>query len=257
MIDLTPLDVRKKRGDFSNKLRGYDPQEVDSFLEDVAARLEELVKENIRLQDRTEMLEERVQASDGREKAVQEALVTAQELRADVKKQATREADLIEREARARIDNLVAEAERHLKDRMGALEELERQRSKFLKAFRMLLEREMDGVEVEEARAPLEDVTVELDLGGAWASASEAVEADEIEDEADDLDDRDEDGDEDRDEDGDEDEDEDEASSDDEISSGNEEPTEDEDSTEAKAADSTDKTAQWLYDLDESNEGSA
>ena len=32
MIDLTPLDVRKKRGDFRKMLRGYDPQEVDSFL---------------------------------------------------------------------------------------------------------------------------------------------------------------------------------------------------------------------------------
>ena len=33
MIDLTPLDVRNKRGDFKKLLRGYDPQEVDVFLE--------------------------------------------------------------------------------------------------------------------------------------------------------------------------------------------------------------------------------
>ncbi len=32
MIDLTPLDVRKKRGDFRRGLRGYDPEEVDHFL---------------------------------------------------------------------------------------------------------------------------------------------------------------------------------------------------------------------------------
>ncbi len=171
MIDLTPLDVRKKRGDFSNKLRGYDPQEVDTFLEDVAMRFEELVKENLRLRDRTEMLQERVDASDGRERAVQEALVTAQELRADVTKQAKREADLIEREARGRIDALVADAERHLKDRVGALDELERKRNKFLKSFRTFLEREMDSVEVEEGRAPLDDMTVDLDLGGAWDAA--------------------------------------------------------------------------------------
>ncbi len=40
MIDLTPLDVRKKRGDFGKGLRGYDPQEVDGFLELVAERME-------------------------------------------------------------------------------------------------------------------------------------------------------------------------------------------------------------------------
>ena len=45
MIDLTPLDVRKKRGDFGKRLRGYDPQEVDTFLELVAERMEVLVQE--------------------------------------------------------------------------------------------------------------------------------------------------------------------------------------------------------------------
>ena len=38
MIDLTPLDVRNKRGDFKKLMRGYDPQEVDVFLE-IAAEL--------------------------------------------------------------------------------------------------------------------------------------------------------------------------------------------------------------------------
>ena len=41
MIDLTPLDVRNKRGDFKKKLGGgYDPAEVDVFLELAADRLE-------------------------------------------------------------------------------------------------------------------------------------------------------------------------------------------------------------------------
>ena len=44
MIDLTPLDVRKKRGDFRKSMRGYDPQEVDTFLDLVAMRMEELVQ---------------------------------------------------------------------------------------------------------------------------------------------------------------------------------------------------------------------
>ena len=56
MIDLTPLDVRKKRGDFGRGVRGYNPQEVDGFLELVAERLEELVKENITLRERAERL---------------------------------------------------------------------------------------------------------------------------------------------------------------------------------------------------------
>ena len=65
MIDLTPLDVRKKRGDFGRGVRGYNPQEVDGFLELVAERLEELVKENITLRERAERLAEQVSAQTG------------------------------------------------------------------------------------------------------------------------------------------------------------------------------------------------
>lgn len=171
MIDLTPLDVRKKRGDFSKALRGYDVQEVDIFLELVAERMEVLVKENLQLRERSERLGEQVSAQEGREKAVQEALVTAQELRQDVKEQAHREAELLEREARGRIDGMMAEAERLMEGRQEALQELERQRNRFLQSFRALLQREMDVVEVEASRAPLEDLALDLDLGrGSWTT---------------------------------------------------------------------------------------
>ncbi len=175
MIELTPLDVRKKRGDFSKALRGYDAQDVDVFLELVAERMEELVKENLKLKERSERLGERVNAQEGREQAVQEALVTAQELRQDVKEQAEREAQLLEREAHGRIEQMLQEADRLIDERRVALEELEKHRILFLKAFRTLLERELDAVEVESSRTPLEDVTLDLELGrGAWTVVEEA-----------------------------------------------------------------------------------
>ena len=189
MIDLTPLDVRKKRGDFGKGLRGYDPQEVDSFLELVAERMEVLVKENLAFQGEIDQLGEKVVVQEGREQAVQDALVTAQELRQDMKKQARREAKLVEREARGRIKVMIAESEKLLTEHHNALQELERQRERFLKAFRTLLERELDTVEVEFGRAPLEDVTLDLELGqGSWSIG-------------DDEDDEDDDGDDDEDED--------------------------------------------------------
>jgi cell division initiation protein len=165
MIDLTPLDVRKKRGDFGKGLRGYDPQEVDTFLELVAERLEVLVKENVAFRGRVGELEEKVVAQQSREQAIQDALVTAQEFRQDVKKQARREANLLEREAQGKIDLMIGESEKLLSEHRAALQELERQRERFLKAFRSLLERELDTVEVEFGRPPLEDVTLDLELG--------------------------------------------------------------------------------------------
>ncbi len=188
MIDLTPLDVRNKRGDFKKLMRGYDPQAVDVFLEIAAERLEELVRENIVLRERAESLERQVGAQTGREQAVQEALVTAQEIRADVLAQAQRDADSLIRESETEARQLAAEADANVRSLLGdaerrlewgkdALEEMERRRTLFLKAFRQLLERELDVVAVEDERAPLEDQAVDLDLGGERLS-EDAVEED-------------------------------------------------------------------------------
>jgi DivIVA domain-containing protein len=195
MIDLTPLDVRKKRGDFAKQLRGYDAHEVDGFLELVAERLEALVKENLTLKERTARLTDQLRSQEGRERAVQEALVTAQELREDILGQARREADLLQRESRAdaeearrRIEaqaqQLKRDAQAHVEralehgrtraeDLLASIEELERRRVRFLKSFRGLLERELDDVEVEEMKAPTEEEALEINLTGfKWQEAS-------------------------------------------------------------------------------------
>ena len=185
MIDITPLDVRNKRGDFKRILRGYDPQEVDVFLELVAERLEAMVRESLQYRERSDTLERQVRSQSGREQAVQEALVTAQELRADIQAQAQREADHVVKEAETEARRLAAEAEAEVRKQVrdaerklelgrDALEEMERRRKRFLKAFRQLLEREIDVVEVEEERAPLEDRPIDLNLGGGRFSAHEA-----------------------------------------------------------------------------------
>ncbi|GMR13716.1 MAG: hypothetical protein BMS9Abin29_1930 [Gemmatimonadota bacterium] len=174
MIDLTPLDVRNKRGDFAKTLRGYDAEEVDSFLELVSERMEELVKEILQLSERAERLTEQVSTQTDREKAVQEALVTAQALREDVKQQALREAEFTRREAKSAADQMVAEANRVMDERKQSIRGLERHRLRFLKSFRTLLERELDTVEVEEGRTPLEDVAIEIDLGGVVERTEDA-----------------------------------------------------------------------------------
>ncbi len=176
MIDLTPLDVRNKRGDFKKLMRGYDPQEVDVFLEIVAERLEMLTRENMALKERSSALQSQVNSQNDREQAVQAALVTAQELRADIRAQAQREAENLVKSAETEGRRLGAEAEAEARTKLrdaerqfdkleDAIEMLERRRARFLKEFGQLLQREMDVVAVEEARQPMEDRTIDLDLG--------------------------------------------------------------------------------------------
>lgn len=111
MIDLTPLEVRKKKGDFRRAMRGYDPALVDDFLDLVADRLEELVRENMSLLERVGRQEEQVRDYRDRERALTEALVSAQEMREEVRRQAAQEAELARRTAEQQAEQMRATAE--------------------------------------------------------------------------------------------------------------------------------------------------
>lgn len=155
MIDLTPLDVKKKKGDFRRSVRGYDPGSVDDFLEQVAARMEELVRENMETGARLSSMTDAIGAYRERERAMNEALVSAQQLREDVREQATREADLVLREARAEAERIVGEARRQATSAAEALRRLEGQRVRFLRLFRTLVERQLQEIEQEEDRSSM------------------------------------------------------------------------------------------------------
>jgi cell division initiation protein len=111
MIDLTPLEVRKKKGDFRRAMRGYDAAQVDDFLELVADRLDELVRENLALADRASRQDTQVTEYRDRERALTDALVTAQEMREEVRRQTAQEAELVRRSAEQDAERLRTTAE--------------------------------------------------------------------------------------------------------------------------------------------------
>src|SRR5579863_3501461 len=120
---LTPLDVR--RTEFPVAIRGYDKARVDEFRDRVANELERLTRINQELETKARGFHEQLRAFRERDKALNDALVSAQQLRAEVRDQSEREAQLILREARSEADRIVesARAEVHrLEQELGALE---------------------------------------------------------------------------------------------------------------------------------------
>jgi DivIVA domain-containing protein len=152
MIDLTPLDVRKKKGDFRRGLRGYEPEAVDEFLDLVAERLEELVRENGALKERVHAINEAVTAYRERERAMNDALVSAQQLREDMRTQATRDAEVVTREASAEAERILAEARGRASAEAESMRRVQTQRAWFLKSFRAFVERQLGEIEQEEER---------------------------------------------------------------------------------------------------------
>jgi cell division initiation protein len=107
---ISPQDIRQQQ--FTVKMfRGFDPQEVDAFLEDVADDYEALLKECQLLREQLAAQEERQRGVAELEKALQDTLVTSQRLADEVKAAARREAEEVRTAAKHEAELIVREAE--------------------------------------------------------------------------------------------------------------------------------------------------
>jgi DivIVA domain-containing protein len=149
---LTPLDVR--RTEFPAALRGYDRARVDEFRDRVANELERLTRLNHELENKAKGFHEQLRAFRERDKALNEALVSAQQLRAETKEQAEREAQLALREARAEGDRLVDAAKSEVRRLASEIESLERSRRAYLAQLRSLVARQLADIDAIPAESP-------------------------------------------------------------------------------------------------------
>lgn len=153
MIDesfhITSLDVR--RFDFGRALRGYSPEKVEQFREQIAEELDRLGRVNADLDTKARSFHEQLRAFRERDKALNEALVSAQQLRAETREQAEREAQLLLKEAQAEGDRLIEGAKSEVRRMEAELDALDRSRRTYLAQMRALLARQLSEVEASES----------------------------------------------------------------------------------------------------------
>jgi DivIVA domain-containing protein len=152
MIDetfhLTPLDAR--RYEFGKALRGYDPERVNQFRDQVAEELERLARVNQELEAKAKGFHEQLRAFRERDKAINEALVSAQQLRNEIREQAEKEGQLIIREARAEAERVLDEARSEVRRIEDQVQTLDRGRRALLAQLRLMIERQLAEVTVAE-----------------------------------------------------------------------------------------------------------
>lgn len=145
---LTPHDVRAQ--EFQRVMRGFDPIQVESFKQRVAEELDRLLRERVALDERLKGMVEQLRTFRDRERAMNDALVAAQQLRADIQSQAGREADVVLKEAQSEAARLIERAHDEYQALTGRTEAAVRQLGTYLAGFRALLERhqaELAGLE--------------------------------------------------------------------------------------------------------------
>ena len=146
---LTPVDVRAQ--EFRRAAFGYERAAVEDFRERVATALERLLKERATLEERVQGLREQLKVFREREKALNDALVAAQQLRNDTEAVARQQADLILRESRLKADELLAEARESERQVRNDSEQAHRHFAAYLTAYRHLLERSLAEVDALES----------------------------------------------------------------------------------------------------------
>jgi DivIVA domain-containing protein len=153
MIDdsfhLTPLDVR--RYELPRAMRGYDVERVNRFREQVAEEIERLLRQNQDLETKAKNFHEQLRAFRERDKALNDALVSAQQLRAEIREQAEREAGLVLREARADGERLVDAARAEVRRIQTEIETLERRHRAYLVQLRHVVMRHLGELEAADA----------------------------------------------------------------------------------------------------------
>ncbi|MDH4186367.1 MAG: DivIVA domain-containing protein, partial [Nitrospira sp.] len=111
---ITPLDIQQMV--FRVSFRGYDKEEVNRFLEELAQTVESLNRDNVVQREKITFLEQQLVELKRTESTLSSTLLSAQSLAEDVKRNAQREADLVVKEAELKAGEMIRQARVELAD---------------------------------------------------------------------------------------------------------------------------------------------
>lgn len=135
---LSPADVRQQQ--FTERLfRGFDRDEVDRFLDQIAEDYESVIKENALLKEQLAAYEERSRSTAELERTLQDTLVTTQKLTDEMKTNAKREAELTLREAQVGGEKILEEARTEEAKIVSEVKMLKRTRRQLIEDLRATL----------------------------------------------------------------------------------------------------------------------
>ncbi|GGF77663.1 septum formation initiator [Paenibacillus albidus] len=141
-MPLTPLDIHNK--EFARRLRGYDEDEVNEFLDQVIKDYESVIRENKELQNQLLSIQERLDHFVNIEETLSKTIIVAQEAADELKNNSKKESQLILKEAEKNADRIINEALSKSRKISIETEELRKQASIYRTRFRTLLEAQLE-----------------------------------------------------------------------------------------------------------------
>ncbi|MEI5994870.1 DivIVA domain-containing protein [Candidatus Enterococcus mansonii] len=118
---LTPLDIQNKN--FSTKMRGYNQDDVDDFLDQVTKDYEDALQKNRELEKSLKHAEEKLQYFNELKDALNQSIIVAQDTADKVKTSANKESEVIVTSAENTANEMISSAEKRSSNLITSAEE--------------------------------------------------------------------------------------------------------------------------------------
>jgi cell division initiation protein len=153
-MKISPMDIQRQI--FGRKLRGYDPEEVRTYLNLIAEELAALQRDRDGFEQEVQLLRGIVEEHRNREGILKNTLLTAQRLSEDLKDNARKQGESVVKEAELQADRLLEMAQNRAHDVERGILDLRSHRSSLRTDIRALIVRLTHILDLQE-EAEVED----------------------------------------------------------------------------------------------------
>ena len=160
---LTPLDIHNK--EFPVKMRGYDQDQVNDYLDQIIKDYEMVLKEKRELEKSLQFSEEKVGHFNNLQDALNKSIIVAQDAADRLKENAAKEANIIRLEAEKNADRLLDEAVSKARKITSETDELKKQSRVFKQRLQIMIESQLEMVknsEWDDLLRPTEEETLNI-----------------------------------------------------------------------------------------------
>ena len=147
---ITPLDIQQKQ--FSTRFRGFDMEEVDSFLELIREEMEELLRENANLREESRRYEKQLKEYKNIETTLKDTLISTQQMVEEYRNNARKEADLIAKDAELKAEEMIKDAQEKIVKIHEDITDLKGVRRHFKEELKRLIESHLGMMEFDKER---------------------------------------------------------------------------------------------------------
>lgn len=147
-MKITPLDIRQQQ--FDVRFRGFDAEEVDTFLEMIANEYEEIIEENKKLKEELEKKKEQIKLFIENEEKLKRMLKSNQKLKDEITGTAGKEAQLIIKDAKLKAREILGNSHREVEKVKVEIQELKRHKKQLQIKTRSIIESYLKLLEKED-----------------------------------------------------------------------------------------------------------